>query len=98
MILIDLRLPKHYYKHHLENAINIPTPLPPLSSKDICKLSRDLYLLLRDFPSDTPILLYCKKGIRAGIARDLLIDMGFTNVQNLGGYDDIIKNNNCIIL
>ncbi len=33
----------------------------------------------------TPIMLYCRSGHRAGIARKTLAAMNYTNVENLGG-------------
>jgi phage shock protein E len=40
---------------------------------------------------DTPIIVYCKSGRRAAKAKQTLIEMGFTNVMNAGGYSDINK-------
>ena len=33
----------------------------------------------------TPIMLYCRSGHRAGLARKTLAAMSYTNVKNLGG-------------
>ncbi|GAO44923.1 rhodanese-like domain-containing protein [Flavihumibacter petaseus] len=43
----------------------------------------------KDFPKDTPVVLYCRKGIRSAIAIQRLHDRyGFTNLLNLeGGLD-----------
>ena len=38
---------------------------------------------------DTPIVLYCKSGRRAGIAQDTLQSLGYRQVINGGGYDDL---------
>lgn len=37
---------------------------------------------------NTPISLYCAVGGRAGKARSILKDMGYTQVKNAGGIDD----------
>ena len=40
---------------------------------------------------DQVINLYCKSGRRAGIAKQALEDMGYTKVNNLGGYKDVVQ-------
>jgi rhodanese-related sulfurtransferase len=37
---------------------------------------------------DRPIVVYCTKGVRAGEAKKILQEGGFTNVTNLGGIAD----------
>lgn len=37
---------------------------------------------------DTPIVLHCAAGGRAALAGKLLLDMGYTQVYNLGGFKD----------
>lgn len=39
-------------------------------------------------PKDAPLYLYCAVGGRAGIAKERLERMGFSNVTNVGGLDD----------
>ena len=40
---------------------------------------------------DAPVYLYCRSGRRAGIAKETLEQMGYTNVTNAGGIDDVRK-------
>jgi phage shock protein E len=40
---------------------------------------------------DTPILLYCRSGRRAGIAESVLKKQGYSKVYNVGGIPDIIE-------
>ena len=40
------------------------------------------------FRRDRPIILYCASGGRATLAGKTLIDMGFKDVRNLGGFKD----------
>ncbi|MCW8195407.1 rhodanese-like domain-containing protein [Proteobacteria bacterium 005FR1] len=40
---------------------------------------------------DTPIKLFCRSGGRAGVAKTALEEMGYTNVENLGGIADARK-------
>lgn len=85
MLIIDLRQTNQYKKCHLCTAINIPTPTPPLTHKELNTLKTQLYVALSTIPLDFPIGIYCKKGIRAQIALDMAQKFGFKNVFNLGG-------------
>lgn len=38
---------------------------------------------------DTPIILYCRSGRRSGIAEENLRAMGYSNLINAGGYDEL---------
>lgn len=38
---------------------------------------------------DTPIILYCRSGRRSGIAEETLRAMGYSNLINAGGYDEL---------
>lgn len=37
---------------------------------------------------DTPIVLYCRSGRRSSLAQDRLLEMGYRQVINAGGYRD----------
>ncbi|MGB4072807.1 rhodanese-like domain-containing protein [Pseudomonas sp.] len=37
----------------------------------------------------TPIVLYCRSGRRSGIAEESLRAMGYSNLINAGGYDEL---------
>jgi rhodanese-related sulfurtransferase len=37
---------------------------------------------------DRPIVVYCTKGVRAGKAKEILQQAGFTRITNLGGISD----------
>ena len=50
---------------------------------DPTSASRDLQLQL-----DRPVVLHCAAGGRAALAGKLLMDMGYTQVYNLGGFKD----------
>jgi len=39
---------------------------------------------------DRPVLLYCGSGGRAALAGKTLLDMGFKDVRNLGGFKDLV--------
>lgn len=38
---------------------------------------------------DTPIVLYCRSGRRSSIAEESLRAMGYSNLINAGGYDEL---------
>ena len=42
-------------------------------------------------PKDRPIILYCRTGRRSGIAGDILKSLGFTQVYNLGGFEEAAR-------
>lgn len=38
---------------------------------------------------DVPVVLYCRTGRRSSTAEDLLTELGYSQVVNAGGYDDL---------
>jgi rhodanese-related sulfurtransferase len=71
-ILLDVRSKEEYNEGHLEKAEN--SPLTELSDlKDIDHLA-----------SETPIIVYCKSGVRSNEAAKELLKMGFKNIYDLG--------------
>jgi phage shock protein E len=38
-----------------------------------------------------PILIYCRSGRRAARAKQILVEKGFVNVLNAGGYSDVVQ-------
>lgn len=72
----------------MAGATNIPTPLPPLGPHDQHVLWNRLAEATARVPRSTMILVYCKKGIRSGVAARMLRAMGFSGVINLGGIED----------
>ncbi|MCA9129146.1 MAG: hypothetical protein KDB22_18790 [Planctomycetales bacterium] len=76
-IIIDVRSKAEWDGGHLEQAVNIPHT----SIADrIGELTSD---------KDAQIILYCAAGGRAGTAKAKLEELGFTNVENAGGYEDV---------
>ena len=74
-LVIDVRSAEEYAEKHIEGAINIPET----------EIAEEIENYTTD--KSTPILLYCRSGRRAGIALEILTEMGYTNVQNIGGYE-----------
>lgn len=72
-LLLDVRTVEEYTKAHIPTSVNIP-----LSEISI-NLTR-----LSDF-KNSPVVVYCRSGVRAGKAIALLEENGFTNVMHLQG-------------
>lgn len=87
-LLLDIRYVREYCESHLAGAIIIPTQLPPLSDRERTVLRDQLWNVVKLYPKTKHIVLYCKKGKRAEIAKQLLRNMGYRYVINLGGVEE----------
>ena len=89
-LLLDIRTKEEYNRYHLCKAHNIPTALPPLSKiqKDLLGRRLKLFLFKNQVLPNTPLIVYCKKGIRAAEARKQLLNLGAKYVLNLGGVEE----------
>ena len=77
VIVIDVRSKDEWDSGHIEQAIHIPhTEI----GNRIGEVTDD---------KDSKIVVYCAVGGRAGRAKTKLEELGFTNVENAGGYDDV---------
>ena len=72
--LIDVRTQEEFKSGYLEDAINIEW-------QNIKNLSKEI-------KKDEKIYLYCRSGNRSGKARDILINLGYKNVKNIGGLKE----------
>jgi len=87
-ILLDVRTREEFCAGHLCGAWHVNTKLPPIDNAAYRRLHRKLQNKLRGYPESTVIIIYCKKGIRANIAKDILQNyMGYRNVSTLGGIE-----------
>ena len=77
-VWIDVRTPREYERGHVESAVNIP--YQDIGNR-ITEVTND---------KNQKIIVYCASGHRAGIARETLLKLGYTDVTNAGGYRDII--------
>lgn len=73
VILLDVRTAEEYAEGHVPGAINI-------SHK---KIKANLAKLL-SHKNDT-VIIYCRSGHRAGIAKNILAESGFTKLRHLSG-------------
>lgn len=72
-ILIDVRTEKEYKSGHIPTATNIHYREIEDHTKEISK--------------NKLIIVYCKVGGRAGIAKEKLVSLGYENVINFGGIN-----------
>ena len=72
-VWIDVRTEGEYSQNHIDGDTGLIDPLQ----------------LATQFGKDAEINLYCQSGGRAGRAKEILEAAGFTNVNNVGGIDDV---------
>ena len=73
-IVIDVRTPEEFKKGHIEESSNVEWEI--ISS------------IIDEVKKDQKIYLYCRSGRRSQNATDILIDLGYEDVTNLGGIKD----------
>lgn len=79
--IIDVREPDEVTKSgKVVGALNIPKGVIENSMK-----------LEKEVKVDQPIAVYCESGNRAALAGKCLIEAGYTNIYNLGGFKDWVK-------
>lgn len=87
-LLLDVRTREEFCSGHLCGAWHVNTQLPPLDTKAYQRLHRKLHEKVSPYPESTPIFIYCQKGIRANIAKDILQNSwGYRNVATIGGVE-----------
>jgi Rhodanese-related sulfurtransferase len=82
--LIDVRTQEEFKSGYLEDAINIEW-------QNIKNLSKEI-------KKDEKIYLYCRSGNRSGKATDILINLGYMNVKNIGGLKEASESLNLRII
>ena len=78
-VWIDVRTPEEFRSGHLQGAINIPVQNIRAA---ITAASPD---------KNAPLHLYCRSGRRVELALQELKAMGYTNITNHGGYQDLLN-------
>lgn len=76
IIVLDVRTPEEYSQGHIPNCLSIP----------LDELRDEVQNVLKD--KDTKIFVYCQSGVRSVTACNTLIELGYTNVYNMGGIID----------
>lgn len=70
-LLIDVRSAAEYKSGRLNGALNIPRD----------RIAHEIPFIAPD--KGHPIIVYCRSGKRASLAREALTDLGYSNVFNL---------------
>ncbi|MEJ5189600.1 MAG: rhodanese-like domain-containing protein [Breznakiellaceae bacterium] len=76
-LLIDVRTPQEFAEGHLSGAINVP----------LDTIAENIQKIVPQ--KDQPIVLYCRSGNRSGQALSILKTLGYTNLHNGGGYQEL---------
>lgn len=76
IVVVDVRTPEEYAEGHLPNAVRIGLADPDFADQ------------LLDLDPDASYLVYCRSGNRSAQAAAIMLEMGFTDVQDLGGIGD----------
>lgn len=79
-MLLDVRTPREFAEEHIEGAINIPYDEIDARTAEIDGLQGG--------NKTVPIVVYCRTGRRAAIAKQSLMDGGRSQVTNLRGLSD----------
>lgn len=72
-LLIDVRLPGDYALAHLDGAVNMP--------------ANNVLSMLRGYPKDKLIILYCDYGHQSSRIARLLVGLNYTDVYVLTGVN-----------
>lgn len=78
-IVIDVRTQEEYDEGHLA-----------VTDRHHDLLNGDFEAHLDSLEKNETYYLYCRSGNRSGQAAELMIENGFKNVYNIGGYKDLV--------
>ena len=78
-IWIDVRTPTEYENGHLPGAHNI----------NFARIGVRIAEITTD--TNALVMLYCRSGRRSGLAKQTLEQLGYLNVVNGGGLDDVLR-------
>ena len=79
-VLLDVRTPEEFEGEHVDGAHNIPHDTVADQAAQIETLTGG--------DKSTPIVVYCRSGGRAGVAKKALLELGYERVTNVGGLSD----------
>jgi len=76
-MLIDVRSVGEYQSGYIDGAVSLP----------LGEVSDRIHSVVPD--KGTPVIVYCQSGARSASAKNILSDMGYTNVVNGGGVGSL---------
>ena len=80
-LLIDVRSFAEYNQGHIDNAINIDV-------QEILNITDSLVYNNASISKNKKIIVYCRSGSRSSNAANKLVELGYTNVYDLGSIDN----------
>lgn len=78
-VVLDVRTPAEYASGHLSDAVLMDVQQPDFEAK------------IADLDPSQTVYVYCRSGNRSERAAGILRAKGFTNVSNIGGFDDLAR-------
>jgi phage shock protein E len=78
-VVIDVRTAEEFQSGHVQGALNLPHD----------SISQEIFKA--KVAKDDHVILYCKSGRRSDIALGTLKGLGFSNVENYGGFEQAQK-------
>ena len=78
-VVIDVRTAEEFQSGHVQGALNLPHD----------SISQDIFKAR--VAKDDHVILYCKSGRRSDMALGTLKGLGFSNVENYGGFEQAQK-------
>ena len=78
-VVIDVRTAEEFQSGHVQGALNLPHD----------SISQDIFKA--KVAKDDHVILYCKSGRRSDMALGTLKGLGFSNVENYGGFEQAQK-------
>lgn len=79
-LIIDVRTRDEYRQEHVRQAVNIPYD----------EIADRIAAFAPD--RDARIVLYCRSGRRSGVAEQTLRQLGYRQIENRGGLNDMQRN------
>jgi phage shock protein E len=80
-VVVDVRTPEEFAQGHLKGALNINVQAPDFQDQ----------IQALGLNPDQPIYLYCRSGRRSQRAAEILHEMGFRQLYNIGGFEDLAR-------
>lgn len=77
--LVDVRTAEEFDAGHLDGAVNLDVQQADFEER------------VAELPREASYVVYCASGRRAVGAVETMLELGFTDVVNGGGYDDLVE-------
>ena len=77
MLIVDVRTPEEFAETHVIDAVNVDVQAPDFDER------------IAELPKDGAYLVYCRSGNRSAQAIERMRALGFTDVEDGGGLDDM---------